>query len=403
MSQREQNVAIIENIVGVLGSQASFIMDGRTGSIAFTADGGFTVNGNPVSTLVYRGLWSNTTAYVVGNLVTASNGDIYVAIASGTNHNPISSPTFWTPLLAAGSLVPAGGTTGQGLVKVSNTDGDTTWGTSILAAIANQEVLGNISGGPLAPVGLTQAQLRTLLGLAAIAISGSGSDLSAATVALTKLAVEADQTILGNIAGAGVSPVALTAAQATALLNAFVASGAGHLKGLVPDPGVGAGTTKFLREDASWQVPGGGGGLSPVIGSVNTSLTGTPTAMVTAPVLANIGYLFSAQIELGPVANTSVVSVRLNASGGAALEINAIIQGAYRLDAVPTTGVVYGGSGATNAIVFTSTGGSNNGSIHIHGAAREIGGSNGFLTLEVSVTISTGTVRRSEIVLINCG
>lgn len=35
----------------------------------------------------------------------------------------------------------------------------------------------------------------------------------------------------------------------------FVASGALHAAGAVPDPGVSAGTTKFLREDATWVVP----------------------------------------------------------------------------------------------------------------------------------------------------
>jgi len=40
----------------------------------------------------------------------------------------------------------------------------------------------------------------------------------------------------------------------------FVASGVGHAAGIVPDPGAVAGTTKFLREDATWQVPSGGGG-----------------------------------------------------------------------------------------------------------------------------------------------
>lgn len=33
------------------------------------------------------------------------------------------------------------------------------------------------------------------------------------------------------------------------------ASGSGHASGLVPDPGSTAGTTKFLREDGTWQVP----------------------------------------------------------------------------------------------------------------------------------------------------
>lgn len=48
----------------------------------------------------------------------------------------------------------------------------------------------------------------------------------------------------------------------------FVASGASHAHGLVPDPGASAGTTKFLREDATWATPAGGG---------NVSNTGTPT------------------------------------------------------------------------------------------------------------------------------
>lgn len=46
-------------------------------------------------------------------------------------------------------------------------------------------------------------------------------------------------------------------------INDFVASGASHARGTVPDPGVTAGTTKFLREDATWVVPAGGGGGTP--------------------------------------------------------------------------------------------------------------------------------------------
>jgi hypothetical protein len=38
----------------------------------------------------------------------------------------------------------------------------------------------------------------------------------------------------------------------------FVASGASHAQGIVPDPGASAGTTRFLREDATWAVPAGG-------------------------------------------------------------------------------------------------------------------------------------------------
>jgi hypothetical protein len=45
--------------------------------------------------------------------------------------------------------------------------------------------------------------------------------------------------------------------------TSFVGSGGSHASGLVPDPGATVGATKFLREDASWAVPSGGGGGAP--------------------------------------------------------------------------------------------------------------------------------------------
>jgi hypothetical protein len=44
------------------------------------------------------------------------------------------------------------------------------------------------------------------------------------------------------------------------IIPTFIASGASHAKGEVPDPGATAGTTRYLREDATWVVPAGGGG-----------------------------------------------------------------------------------------------------------------------------------------------
>ena len=43
------------------------------------------------------------------------------------------------------------------------------------------------------------------------------------------------------------------------------ASGSGHASGLVPDTGSTAGTTKFLREDGTWQIPESGGSVIPVV------------------------------------------------------------------------------------------------------------------------------------------
>lgn len=63
-----------------------------------------------------------------------------------------------------------------------------------------------------------------------------------------------------HVANIDVNGVQQCSADATATV--MVASGASHAAGLAPDPGAVAGTTKFLREDATWQVPAGGGGVS---------------------------------------------------------------------------------------------------------------------------------------------
>lgn len=54
-----------------------------------------------------------------------------------------------------------------------------------------------------------------------------------------------------------------TQVNVTANVKVMVASGASHAPGLAPDPGASSGTSKFLREDATWAVPGGGGGSIP--------------------------------------------------------------------------------------------------------------------------------------------
>ena len=61
--------------------------------------------------------------------------------------------------------------------------------------------------------------------------------------------------------------------QFSQLLNMapFVASGASHIGGAVPDPGSTAGTTHFLREDATWAVPAGGGSPGGTSGQIQTN------------------------------------------------------------------------------------------------------------------------------------
>ena len=61
----------------------------------------------------------------------------------------------------------------------------------------------------------------------------------------------------------------LTPAQLLSDIPVFTPSGASHAPGLVPDAGATAGTTRYLREDATWAAPSGGG---------ITAITGDGTA-----------------------------------------------------------------------------------------------------------------------------
>lgn len=61
----------------------------------------------------------------------------------------------------------------------------------------------------------------------------------------------------------------------TALNTPFVASGASHNLGMVPDPGAVSGTGKFLREDSSFAVPNMSNGQSVLGGNFSLTTTGS--------------------------------------------------------------------------------------------------------------------------------
>lgn len=98
--------------------------------------------------------------------------------------------------------------------------------------------------------------------------------------------------------------------------DAFVASGASHAAGAVPDPGAVAGTTKFLREDATWAVPTG---ISPVgsaltsgqiwVGSAGNVAAAVP--MSGDATLAASGALTLASVvgAAGPIGSATVVPI----------------------------------------------------------------------------------------------
>jgi trimeric autotransporter adhesin len=86
----------------------------------------------------------------------------------------------------------------------------------------------------------------------------------------------------GTINAGTVNATTLNGAVGAAQLPLFGASGAGHARGAVPDPGTTAGTTRYLREDGTWAVPAGSGGSGGQ--SVGTGLSGggAPIAGATA-------------------------------------------------------------------------------------------------------------------------
>jgi len=76
----------------------------------------------------------------------------------------------------------------------------------------------------------------------------------------------ADVTGVGGVAntrqiltGVGLTGGGNLSADRTLSAVVFGASGGSHAIGAVPDPGASAGSTRYLREDASWSVPAGGG------------------------------------------------------------------------------------------------------------------------------------------------
>lgn len=133
----------------------------------------------------------------------------------------------------------------------------------------------------------------------------------------------ANNTLLGNVSGGSASPTALNATQVTALLNPFSSS----LKGLVPASG--GGTTNFLRADGSWAVPPGGTGCTLSV-TANNGLTAgtnpftctTTTTLGLAPiannnVLGNISGSTAAPTNLTQAQLTALVNIFTSTLSGA--------------------------------------------------------------------------------------
>ncbi|WP_263382780.1 GDSL-type esterase/lipase family protein [Granulicella arctica] len=102
-------------------------------------------------------------------------------------------------------------------------------------------------------------------------------------------------TINGPVSGNSIT----SGAVAAAYLPLLGASGAAHAAGLVPDPGIVTGSSRYLREDGTWSVPGGqnvgGGNLLAGATADYNFLQGTGTSVLDTSGSGNNGTFVSGQ------------------------------------------------------------------------------------------------------------
>lgn len=106
--------------------------------------------------------------------------------------------------------------------------------------------------------------------------------------------------------------VITTGTFAAARLPIMGASGAAHAIGAVPDPGSTAGSTRYLREDGTWQVPSGGGGGTGTVTSVGLVTPGVLFSVSGSPVTT------AGNLTLAMVNQTANTFLAGPTSGGAA-------------------------------------------------------------------------------------
>lgn len=109
---------------------------------------------------------------------------------------------------------------------------------------------------------------------------------------VNKIAQGNDSRFPSNVAGlrkgSGLASLDIAAVAKTDYWDTteFSASGASHAKGLVPDPGVTPGTTKFLCEDKLWKTPAGVGTVTSITVTVPSDLAVAPATITSAGTFA---------------------------------------------------------------------------------------------------------------------
>lgn len=287
--------ALTGDVTTTAGSVATTIGSGKVTNSMLAQASANTIKGNNTGAV---GTVVDMTTAQAKTLLAISNADVS-GLGTLATASSVSLTTQATGTLQAAQAPALTGdvTTTAGSLATTIAAGAVTLAKQ--ANLAANSIQGNNTGTPATPIALTAAQTKTLLAITNADVSGLGSLATASSVNLStqatgtlqaaqepahtgdvtntagslamtiaasavtnaKQANMAAGTVKGNNTGSAAAPIDLTSAQVAAMLPAFVASGASHAQGLVPDPGVTAGTTKFLREDSSWAVPSAGGSV----------------------------------------------------------------------------------------------------------------------------------------------
>lgn len=359
------------NAEGGLRSTGNFNVDGNVvasgNACAFgpqtgaASDGNFYLDNTNVHSFLNFRKWAagapTTFAFIDGN----ANFGLYSTVANGLSH-VFQIIGVGAPLVvnAAGITVTgsggfSGAVTGSNLSGTNTGDqtitltGDVTGsGTGSFAAtiaagavtlgkmanLAANSIMGNNTGAAATPLALTAAQVKTLLGLSAIATSGSGADLTASSVTYAKLQnVSATAKLLGRAsAGAGV-------VEELGLAGGLVISGTNlSLGDITPTSSTAAGAIKSTHATAGVGYGAGAGGAVTQLTSKSTA----PPAInkASGQITMNNAALAAAAVVEFTVSNSAVAAtdtINLNLASGAATSsayrywISAIAAGSFKV------------------------------------------------------------------------